>query len=411
MRRTAWPRRRPRPVRPRRRRLRLVLAAIVAVVVAVPVGAALLLAVRYSQIHRVTIVHAPPTPVTGDAADGSAASDGDNAPPEAATSPGATNILLTGSDGRSCVDPSSPYADGFLANPVSGDRSDTIMVAHIDQTSGQLGMLSFPRDLLVTLAGTHRKDRINAAFTPADPNQLIQTIESNFGIRIDHYVGVDFCAFKSMVDALGGITIPFQYPARDDHTGLDVTSAGCEPMSGDEALAYVRSRYYAYQVNGHWVTDTTSDYGRIARQQDFVRRLVAKALDHGATNPITASHLLDVARSSDVVIDSGLSLGDMIDLGNAVKGLDPQSAASYRIGGTGTVVNGADVIIPDTTSSASRAVLDYFRGGPAPVSTAPSTTSTTSTAPTDTGLAADAPTPGATNDVGIFPPSTMSCPN
>jgi LCP family protein required for cell wall assembly len=363
----------------------------------------------FAGIDRVTIVHATTT-----------------VDPQGVPAPGATvdttlppvptkamNVLLTGSDGRSCIDPASPYAGAFLGNGSDiGQRSDTIIVMHLDPATKQLGLLSFPRDLWVPIAGGTHKDRINSAFKADDPNPLIQTIESTFGIRIDHYVGVDFCAFKGLVDAVGGITIPFEYPTRDRHTGLDVTDTGCHQMAGDEALAYVRSRYYEYQANGRWISDGTSDYGRIARQQDFIRRLAARALDKGATNPITAKHLLDVAHTSNVRIDDGLSLSDLLGLGRAIRDLGPRSAASYRVEGRGQLIGGASVIVPDLTTPGAKAILAFFRGQPAG-SAAP-----TDTGPTTTGVAVPDSTPAAvvptdnaaSNVEGVFPPADVTCP-
>src|SRR5262249_31941110 len=178
---------------------------------------------QIGRLHRVVLVHAPVTtlPLASPA----------NPPASDVTTSGrpvaVANFLFTGSGSRSCIDPSSPYAGAFLGDGAAGARSDTIMVFHVDPASSQAAILSFPRDLWVPIAGTARKDRINSAFDPDDPSRLVQTIETNFVIHIDHFVGVDFCAFKTMVDTVGGIRIPFAYPTRDIHTGLDIARPGC----------------------------------------------------------------------------------------------------------------------------------------------------------------------------------------
>ena len=110
----------------------------------------------------------------------------------------------------------------------------------------------------------------------------INTIYENFGIPIDHYVNIDFCAFKEIVDAVGGVSVPFAYETRDQKTGLYVPRAMCFQFSGDHALAYVRSRSgYSYfdPAKGSWVKDGTSDLGRISRQQDFIRRAMRSSCD------------------------------------------------------------------------------------------------------------------------------------
>ena len=118
-------------------------------------------------------------------------------------------------------------------------------------------MLSFPRDLWVHIAGSDSDNRINSAYIKNDPTTLIRTIYDNFGIGIDHFVQVDFCAFKTLVDAVGGVTVPFEYPTRDLHTGSTFPWPGCFTLSGDHALAYVRSRHYEYldPKTGKWTED------------------------------------------------------------------------------------------------------------------------------------------------------------
>ena len=114
-------------------------------------------------------------------------------------------------------------------------------------STNQVAVLSFPRDLYVTVDGGS-KARINSAYRRDDPSRLQDTIFLNFRVPIDHYIQVDFCAFKRLVDAVGGVKVPFEYPARDPNTGLDVPASGgeCFEFDGDHALAYVRSRHYEY---------------------------------------------------------------------------------------------------------------------------------------------------------------------
>ena len=115
----------------------------------------------------------------------------------------------------------------------------------------------------------------------------------NFGIPTDHFVQIDFCAFRTLVDAVGGVAVPFDRPVRDDNTGLNVPTTGCFTFDGDHALAYVRSRHMEYlDDNGTWKTDGTSDLGRISRQQDFIRRTADSLLAAGAFDPAVIRALI-----------------------------------------------------------------------------------------------------------------------
>lgn len=79
----------------------------------------------------------------------------------------------------------------------------------------------------VKISGSTHKSRINSAFQRKDPNKLIRTIKDNFDINIDHYVNIDFCTFKDIVEAVGGVKVPFLYRTRDKFTGLNVPKPGC----------------------------------------------------------------------------------------------------------------------------------------------------------------------------------------
>ena len=313
-------------------------------------------------------------------------------PTVAAADLSAKNFLLTGSDNRACIDPDSPYAGAFLGTESGeiGERSDTIMILRVDPTTNQAAVLSFPRDLWVKIAGSNKKSRINAAFDTQNPKKLIDTIWENFVIPIDHYINVDFCAFKGVVEAVGGVGVPFLFATRDKNTGLNITQPECHVFQGDEALAYVRSRHYQWfdPAKNKWVTDGTSDYGRITRQQDFLKRAFAKALDKGARNPIVAQQLIETMKNN-VTTDLDLTINVMLELAGAMKNFDPATVRTFQIQGRGVVKGNAQVIEPVLTSDSMEASLAVFRGlarlADAPPATAPSDVATTLPSSTPAG--------------------------
>jgi LCP family protein required for cell wall assembly len=341
----------------------------------------------------------------------------------------AQNYLLVGSDSRACIDPSSPYAGAFLTegNDI-GDRSDTIMLLRVDPNEKQAAILSFPRDLWVKIGSSNRKGRINSAFEKDDPSQLVATIERNFDVPVNHYIEVDFCAFKYLVDALGGVKIPFAYQTYDKYTGLNIAAPGCYTLNGDAALAYVRSRHYTYVDNGRPKEDGSSDRGRIRRQQDFIKRTLRKAIDRGAARPDVAKKLLDTALKY-VRIDESLTVNDMLRVANRLRSFDPELVATYRLDGTGTNIGGASVIVPNLKSRQTQDVLKLFRGeatiaqvptvDPASETPADSTSTTIAATSTTTSLGTnDGTSPTSTlapqvvvvdNGVGIFPPDDATC--
>ena len=276
----------------------------------------------------------------------------------------AKNFLLTGSDNGGCVDPDSPYAGAFGDRTSFGERSDTIMIIRVNPLDNQAAFLSFPRDLWVKIAGSTRSNRINTAFERKNPNRLINTIYENFGIPIDHYVNIDFCAFKEIVDAVGGVSVPFAYETRDQKTGLYIPRAMCFQFSGDHALAYVRSRSgYSYfnPAKGSWVKDGTSDLGRISRQQDFIRRAMQRALDKGSSSPRVANELLNTGLRN-VITDDQLSALSMLQLAQAMRNINTAKIPSYTISSAGQMIGEEAVLVPKIQNDTMRQVLALFQG-------------------------------------------------
>jgi LCP family protein required for cell wall assembly len=325
----------------------------------------------------------------------------------------AQNFLITGSDNGACISPDSPYAGAFGDRTGFGERADTIMVLRLDPSTKAAAVLSFPRDLWVRLGGKTTKGRINSAFNRDDPNRLIVTIFDNFGIKIDHYVNIDFCAFKQIVDAVGGVKVPFDSPIKDENTGLDIETTGCHTFGGEEGLAYVRSRHLRFYdaTKKKWVSDPNADRGRISRQQDFLRRAIQKAIDRGSGSPRIAKELIDAA-IEHVILDNELTAGKILELALAMKDLDPSTMRTYQVEGTGTNVGGQAVIIPTLDSDTMMAILAVFRGE-AFLATAPEAPASDTAAPTTTtpGTEASSTVPAdiASNAVGILPSNDPTC--
>ncbi len=332
--------------------------------------------------------------------------------------PTAQNFLVTGADNGACVSPDSPYYAAFGDRTALGARSDTIMVMRVDPATSRAAILSFPRDLWVKIDGSNGYSRINSAYSKNNPQKLINTIYSDFGIAIQHYIQIDFCAFKSLVDSVGGVSVPFEYPARDVHTGLNVPDVGCYKFAGDHGLAYVRSRYYEYldPKTGKWKEDPASDYGRISRQQDFLRRTISKVLSQGAFNISRARTLIDVAQKY-VVVDPDLTIAKELEFAGVLKTLNPAALQTYQVEGVGKMINGNAVIEPHLGGDNMKAILSIFRGqaqlAAAPdqvfestTTSVPRTTTTTTSTPVSTTIGFGPP--ASTTTVTATPTTTSS---
>ncbi len=278
-----------------------------------------------------------------------------------AAEPDARNILITGADNNACLDPESRFAPAFGDREGAGERSDTIMMWRVNPATSQVAVLSFPRDLWLKIDGRSSKGRINEAYERDNPQRLINTIRQNFGIETDHFMQIDFCAFKELVDAVGGVAVPFETPVRDGATGLIVDEAGCFTFSGEHALAYVRSRKIEFlNEDGRWERDGTSDLGRISRQQDFIRRVGDELLSN-VFSPSVVRTLFDVGKDY-IVTDNELTLDQIQQYAGVLQATDPADITTYQIEAQGTTIQGNSVLEPRLGGSNMQAVLKLFRG-------------------------------------------------
>jgi LCP family protein required for cell wall assembly len=266
------------------------------------------------------------------------------------------NLLVVGSDSRAGLDD----ADGRGYGDVGGQRNDVTLIVRVEPASRRVSLLSIPRDLVVPIAGTGAQNRINAAVA-GGPGQLVQTIEQNLGIPINHYMLIDFDGFRAIVDALGGIDVRFPYPARDALSGLHVAEAGCTHLGGGGALALARSRHFAYLKDGAWRSDPLADLGRIRRQHAFLQALVEAALAKGLTNPVRANAFIG-SLVHEVTKDSALKVRDVIRLAASFRSFTPSrlTSSTLPVAAGGDDHPLGDILVPKQPD-ADRAV-DRFLG-------------------------------------------------
>ncbi|CAN5712167.1 hypothetical protein BH20ACT2_BH20ACT2_14160 [soil metagenome] len=272
------------------------------------------------------------------------------------------NYLLVGTDSAEGLDPDDPVNNG--RDTVGGLRSDTTMVLRVDPGSERASLLSLPRDLWVPIISEDGQevgnDRINTAITVGGQGALIETVEESLGIPINHYVQVDFLAFRELVDAIGGIPIYFDTAVRSRASGLFVPDPGCVTLESEQALAYVRARTdYEVFEDGDWERDPTSDFGRVSRQQDFIRRALKQSVASGIRNPAKLNEIIDVALDY-VKVDSELTADDIFGLGRRFRSFNPETLDLYTLPVVDDIVGGAAVL--QLLEADAQPVLDIFRG-------------------------------------------------
>ncbi|MEU9127105.1 LCP family protein [Kitasatospora sp. NPDC048540] len=246
--------------------------------------------------------------------------------PPAATD-GSFNLLVLGSDSRG-------GANGALAGGATDGtaRSDTAMVVHVSQDHSRASVVSIPRDTLVARPACTAPDgksvpaarsaMYNTAFEVGGPACAVKTTEQLTGLRMDHYVQIDFAGFAELIDTIGGVTVTTAVPITDQDSGLKLP-AGTHHLDGDQALAFVRTR--------HGVGDG-SDLGRIELQQQMVRSIMSQVGKVGlTTNPAKLWATADKLTKS-VTTDSDLgSVNSLVGLADTLKSIGPDQMAMVTL--------------------------------------------------------------------------------
>jgi LCP family protein required for cell wall assembly len=288
-----------RPRRSRRRTVTYVLGTI-GLVMALVVGATAGYAWYLNhEIHRIDLHNLTSAPVKGEDA-------------------GTENILMIGSTSRCALTVQNP-AYGLCSQGVDGVNSDVVMILHLNPANHTLAILSIPRDLFVPNARSDGANKIDAALFQG-PDQLIDAIEEDYGIPIQHFVELNFDSFINVVNALGGIKMYFPEPVYDAYSGLNIQTTGCLQLNGTQALQVVRARHVQYKGPGvtgnnpaNWPQEAQSDIARIRRDHEFLRVLASAVKSKGLSNPLTDQQLVSSV-VSQLTVDSSFSASAMIDL-------------------------------------------------------------------------------------------------
>jgi anionic cell wall polymer biosynthesis LytR-Cps2A-Psr (LCP) family protein len=195
-----------------------------------------------------------------------------------------------------------------------------------------------------------------------------------------------------MVNAVGGISLNFSDPVRDQYSGLNIKTTGCQVIDGAQALALVRSRHLYYYKDHTWTYDGDSDWSRIRRQQAFFHALLDRV--HGVFPNIFELNSFLGATVSDLTVDSGLSSGQMVSLGLHFHSLGESNLMTSVLPTSPETIDGQDALIapePYATQAIDRflALGTPAKPGHGATSSASTTTAPSSTAPP--GVITDTP--------------------
>ncbi|MGH2731239.1 MAG: LCP family protein [Actinomycetota bacterium] len=244
------------------------------------------------------------------------------------------NALLVGSDSRAGLTEKEQFELGAAA--VSGQRADTIILAHVDPAADRVIMVQFPRDLWVPINGG-AENRINSALTYGRA-ALVKTVSDLTGLKIHRYAQVNIAGFRDLVDAIGGVQLCITEPILfDPQTGIEITEdeLGLVHFDGDRALRFVRSRHFP-----------TGDFERIKNQQKFLAAAIDKVTS--TSTLLSPTRLLKLARIAGDNVRATMNIPALRSLLDRFKSFDPEHYEAYTAPNLGTAAVGElSVVMPD----------------------------------------------------------------
>ncbi|TLQ48418.1 LytR family transcriptional regulator [Streptomyces marianii] len=239
-----------------------------------------------------------------------------------------TTYLIVGSDSREGL--TSEDKKRLHTGSADGKRTDSMMILAACGSGNT--MISLPRDSDVeipsfvgsesgkTFPGEGRRVKLNAAYAEDGPELLVRTVEHNTGLRIDHYAEIGFAGFANIVDSLGGVEMDIPKAFKDEKSGADF-QAGKQSLNGEQALAFVRTRY----------AFAGSDLDRTKNQQKFLAALANQAATPGTIlNPFKLYPTLGSGLDT-LIVDKDMSLLDLGEMFFAMKGISGGDGTSMNI--------------------------------------------------------------------------------
>jgi len=315
----------------------------------------------------------------------------------------AENILMMGSDSRASAEDYKLGGSGTVTM-----QSDVLMVLHIAADRSHVTVVSIPRDTYVKAPTCKAWDyatnslsdkdypnqysewKITNAYSVGGPQCTVRAVQKLTGLRINRVIIIDFAGFKTMVDALGGITVNACRPIVDDPKygiGTVLPRAGEQHINGTQALKLVRARH----VEG----DTESDLARIKRQQKVLSTMLSEATSAGVLlNPAKLNALLQ-AFVHNVHTDN-VTLEDLLNIAQSLGNLDPKRVTFYTLptvpDGDGEDMTKAGSVIWNALVN-DRALPGEVTAPPEPLTTSSSASSTASSTESEASSTARTPTP------------------
>ncbi|WP_425415122.1 LCP family protein, partial [Rhodococcus phenolicus] len=276
---------------------------------------------------------------------------------------GDETYLIVGTDTRAGA--SGSIGAGTVED-AEGARADTVILVNIPADRSRVVAVSFPRDLDVerpvcrgwdSVTGDYESDlypaadgdKLNATYALGGPKCLVKVIQKMSGLKIGHFVGIDFAGFESMVDGIGGVEVCTSVPLVDGELGTILPTAGRQMLDGRQSLDYVRARKVEAEGNG--------DYGRIARQQKFLSSLLRSALSNKVLlDPGKLNNFINAFTQATFV--ENVNTESLVKLGRSLQNVDAGAVTFLTVPTDGTNDWGNEIPRLDDIKAIFQAIID-----------------------------------------------------
>ncbi len=252
-------------------------------------------------------------------------------------------------DGKSDITFLLLGVDSKDINKNSSTRTDTMMLCRVDKSTGDISILSIPRDTKARIRGRKNEEKINHAHAYGGPELSVKAVKDLLGIDLEYYVRVDYKIVKEYVDLIDGVDVnvpmdmKYSDPVADPPLYINLKK-GQQTLYGDEALQFLRFRKgYANQ-----------DLGRIEAQQQFMESVIEKTL-----RPSNITNIPQMIKSYYDNVDTNIPLDVIMKFAMKAKNFKTDGIQMATLPGNGQYINGVSYFILDEEES-NRIVKTMF---------------------------------------------------
>lgn len=219
----------------------------------------------------------------------------------------------------------------------SGTRTDTMILCRVDKSTGEITMLSIPRDTKARIRGRKYEEKINHAHAYGGPELSVKAVKDLLGIDLEYYVKVDYNIVREFVDLIGGVEIDvpmdmkYSDPVADPPLYINLKK-GYQTLDGEKALQFLRFR------KGY----VDQDLGRIKAQQEFLKAAIDKAL-----RPSNVVNIPSMIKTYYENVETNIPLDVIMKFAMKAKSFSSDSIQANTLPGASKYINGVSYFIPN----------------------------------------------------------------